>query len=313
MFMERATNNPAIRLKVLRPAPPSSLDIAAQSFFLSREAMRCTAATLIWYRKYVGALVAHLAAEGIADVEAITTDSLRGFLVHLQQRGLADTTIHHHASAARTFCNYLVEEGLLTVSPMSRVKMPRLNNDALPALSPAEVQKLLKACQTTRDTAMVLTLLDSGVRAAEFVALNVGDLDIATGSLLVRLGKGRKTRTTYVGAKARRAILKYLLARGKPRAEDPLWLNEQTNDRLTDSGLRQALERIAKRAGVEDVSPHVLRRTFALWSLRSGMDVYSLQRLMGHADLAMLRKYLALVQSDLEAAHKRHGAVDTLL
>lgn len=287
--------------------------MAAESFYVSRAAMRCTAATLVWYRKYVGALINYLGAQDLADVDAITPDILRAYLVHLQQRGLADTTIHHHASAARTFCNYLVEEELLAVSPMSRVKMPRLNKDALPALTPDDAKKLLKACATVRDTAMVLTLLDSGVRAAEFIALNIGDLDTATGSLLVRLGKGRKTRTTYIGAKARRALLKYLMARGKPRADEPLWLNEHSGDRLTDSGLRQALERIAKRAGVKGVSPHAFRRTFALWSLRSGMDIYSLQRLMGHSDLAVLKKYLALVENDLEAAHKRFGAVDNML
>jgi len=311
--MAKLSHDPAIRLRVLHARQSSSLELAAHSFYLSREAMRCTEATLIWYRKYVGALITYLASQNIVEVEAITPDTLRAFLVHLQNRGLADTTIHHHASAARTFCNYLVEEELLAVSPMSRVKMPRLNKDALPALEPADVQKLLRACNSLRDTAIVLTLLDSGVRASEFIALNVGDLDIASGSILVKLGKGRKTRTTYIGAKARRAVLKYLMSRGKPAADEPLWVSEQAGERLTDSGLRQALERIAKRANVENVSPHVFRRTFALWSLRNGMDVYSLQRLMGHADLSVLRKYLALVQGDLETAHKRHGAVDNML
>ena len=82
---------------------PSPLDLAAESFYLSREAMRCTEATLIWYHKYVGALVEHLTGLGINDVMGITPDHLRVFLVQLQRRGLADRTIHHHASAAKAF------------------------------------------------------------------------------------------------------------------------------------------------------------------------------------------------------------------
>ena len=162
--MFRKQTKQAIQLKVVRSPQGSSLELAADGFYLSREAMRCTEGTLIWYRKYVGALVDYLAGRDVQGVEGITADHLRAFLVQLQDRGLADTTVHHHASAARTFCNYLVEEELLTESPMRRVKMPRLNKDALPALSPEDVQKLLKACRTTRDTAMILALLDSAAR-----------------------------------------------------------------------------------------------------------------------------------------------------
>lgn len=68
-----------------------------------------------------------------------------------------------------------------------------------------------------------------------------------------------------------------------------------------------------KRTGIEHCHPHTFRRTFALWSLRAGMDVYALQVIMGHSDLSMLRKYLALVEKDLEDALRKHGAVDNML
>ena len=87
-----------------------------------------------------------------------------------------------------------------------------------------------------------------------------------------------------------------------------------TGNRLTTHGLRHLLTcGLATRADVADCHPHTFRRTFALSCLRAGMNVYALQRLMGHADLSILRKYLALVETDLQTAHREHGAVDNLL
>lgn len=82
---------------------------------------------------------------------------------------------------------------------------------------------------------------------------------------------------------------------------------------MTIRGLQRLLYRLGQRAQVKNCHPHTFRRTFALWSLRSGMNIYALQKLMGHADLNILRRYLALVEDDLRLAHQEHGAVDATL
>ncbi len=86
-----------------------------------------------------------------------------------------------------------------------------------------------------------------------------------------------------------------------------------TGARYTVDGVQSMLARLGERAGVAHCHPHTFRRTFALWSLRAGMNIYALQRLMGHTDLTMLRRYLALVETDLAQAHREHGAVDSTL
>ena len=73
------------------------------------------------------------------------------------------------------------------------------------------------------------------------------------------------------------------------------------------------LRRLGQAACVAHCHPHTFRRTFALWSLRAGMNIYALQRMMGHADLQILRRYLALIDDDLRQAHDKHGAVDHVL
>ena len=133
-----------------------------------------------------------------------------------------------------------------------------------------------------------------------------------SGAVAVHQGKGRKDRVSFLGAKARKALNTYLAKRGDYGPSDPLWVTDE-GTRLSQDGLENLLKRLAKRSGIKTCHAHTFRRSFALWSLRSGMDIFSLQRLMGHSDLTVLRKYLALVEGDLQEAHRRHGAVDSML
>jgi len=289
------------------------LQEAIESFKLDREARRSTATTMAWYDQYLTALADWLTAHNITDPARVTANHIRAYLVSLEGRNLAPRTIHHHASAARALFNFCADEGLIPVSPMRKVKMPSVPKDLLPAFAPDDVRKLLDVCKTDRDRAIVLCLLDTGCRAAEFVALTVGCVDMTTGAVTVRQGKGKKDRVVFLGAKARKALRKYLASRPNRQATAPLWVCERGEDGLTQRGLQRMLYRVGEAAHVEHCHPHTFRRSFALWSLRAGMDVFSLQRLMGHSSLAVLRKYLDQAQEDLETAHKQHGAVDTLL
>ena len=135
---------------------------------------------------------------------------------------------------------------------------------------------------------------------------------LTTGAALIRHGKGSKARSVFLGTKARRELVRYLRYRPEADAGEPLWVSIQ-GSRLTYWGLRQIVRRRAERAGVEVPNLHAFRRAFALLSLRNGCDVYSLQRLIGHSDLSILRRYWAQTQEDLEQVHKRSGPVDNLL
>lgn len=300
-------------LKVLTRPERTELEMAKQSFLLSREAMQCSPATMKWYRNYLSKVVAYLNEQGVRNLAEVKPDHLRMLIVLQKQRGLRDQSVFHYASVARAFFHYLEEEDWLPTNPMRKVKMPRVGRQILPSFTPEEVKKLLAACTNHRDRAIILCLVDTGCRAAEFVALNVGDVNIDSGAVMVRSGKGKKDRVTFLGAKSRKALLRYLNEHRGARPEDPLWISANTKDRLTHDGLRLLLRRLGNKAGVEHCNPHTFRRTAALWSLRSGMNIYALQQIMGHADLTVLQRYLALVEKDLEDAHRKYGAVDNML
>lgn len=307
----------------LRPQPVvSPLSAALEAFLLSRQAMRCTPKTLEHYAYTTGGFVAYLQNEGVRDVGDITPGHIRAYLVALERRGDKDTTQHAHARGIKTWLNWLVEEGDLELSPMRRVKMPRLEQRVPAPFSPEEVKRLLAGCDRrsargTRDYALVLSLLDSGLRAGELVGLRIGDVDMRSGLCTV-LGKGRKARQVRVGAKARGAIVRMLGHRPEAQVGDPLWaaydaLRGEVSGALSLSGLQSMLWRLGQRVGVTPCAPHRFRRTFALWCLRDGMDLHSLRLLMGHSDLTVLQRYLALAGEDIERAHAAHSPADRLL
>jgi site-specific recombinase XerD len=278
--------------------------------------MRCTAKTLEHYRYTLGGFVQYLAAQQIGDVRDITAQHIRGYLVGLQHRGLKDTTQHIHARGIRAWLNWLVVEEDLQASRMRKVQMPRLEKRIPAPFSPEEIQKLLAGCDRTtllgaRNYAMIMTLLDTGLRAAEFCTLRAGDVDMRSGLCTV-LGKGQKQRTVRVGAKARQSIVRMLGMRGEVSPGDALWAG-QHGETMGIHGLQTMLHRLGRSVDVMPCAPHRFRRTFALWCLRDGMDLHSLRMLMGHGSLDVLQQYLALAGQDVERAHKAHSPVDRLL
>jgi len=291
------------------------------AFLLSRQAMRCTGKTLDMYEYALGGFLDWLQGQGVQDVNALTAGHIRAFLVHLEKRGLRDTTIHQHARAIRAWCNWLVAEGSLSLSPMKRVAMPRLEKRIPAPFTADDVRKLLAACDRktaigARDFALLLTLLDSGLRLAECASLEAGDFDAQTGTALI-MGKGRKARQCVIGAKARAAILRMLAHRPGVKNGDSLWAaydgQGQVKGALTAHGIQVTLRRLGARANVIPCGPHRFRRTFCLWMLRSGCDLEHLRLLMGHSGYTVLWRYLALTGDDLARAHREHSPVDVLL
>jgi integrase/recombinase XerD len=199
---------------------------------------------------------------------------------------------------------------------MTRVQAPKLPQDPLPPVPLDDLRKMLAVCEPRtflgdRDRAALLALLDTGCRAAEFLALDVADVALSGGAVSIHQGKGRKGRVTFLGAKARKALLAYLRHRLQAGPAAPLWVTVE-GGRLTYAGLRQMVRRRAEAAGVKAPSLHSFRRAFALASLRAGMDIVSLQRLLGHADLSVIRRYLAQTEDDLAEAHRKASPVDRL-
>jgi site-specific recombinase XerD len=298
---------------ILLKSPDVARDIA--DFLTDREARGLSPRTVQFYHDELANLRAFLQAQGIAETEGITATALRAFLLDLGKRRNAGG-VNAGYSAARAFLRWYEAEvePANWRNPVDKVHPPKVPQEVLPPVDVAHVRAMLDTCggrsfADARDRAIILALMDTGARVSEFVALDVADVDRTTGAAIIRAGKGGKSRATFLGKKSLRALGVYM--RYRPDG-GPLWLTDE-GGRLSVAGLREVLRRRAARAGVPAPGPHAFRRGFAIAALRGGCDLVSLQRLLGHADLSILRRYLCQTQADLHEAHNKAAPVDRLL
>jgi len=286
-----------------------------EDFLLDRRARNLSPATVRFYTDRLSRFAMYLESEDITTTADITPAVLRVYLLELAET-CNGGGVAANFRAVRAFLRWWALEHDLTRSAITKVQPPRARSEPLPPISTEHFTALLETCKVRghsndRDRALLMFLLDTGVRASELTSLNAGDLDMNEGSVLVRHGKGDRERVVFVGAKTLRELRRYLRRR-RPDPDDPLFATLDGR-RLNRYGLRQILRRRSERAGVPRPPLHSFRRAFALAALRNGMDVFTLQKLMGHADLTVLRRYLAQTREDLQSAHERAGPVDRLL
>ena len=220
----------------------------------------------------------------------------------------------------RTFFNWLLDQELIEESPLKKIKPPKAAADQVQPFSQEEVSALLAAAKKTkhpqRDTAILLTLLDTGARATELCSLKLSDVDMQGRKCTVE-GKGRKKRIFCISPPTIKALFNYL--RQEPHEpDDPLFIADRgrkAGEPLTRSGLYQLIERLGEAAAIENVrcSPHTFRHTFAVEFLRGGGNVFTLQQLLGHSRLEMTQKYVALAQADIQNQHRQFSPVERLL
>lgn len=287
------------------------------AFLVDRQSRGLSSGTIVFYRKKLALWRRLFRSMDVTNVEDIMPHHLRQGLVELAETHNPGG-VHAAFRTIRAFLKWYEEETEPEDwrNPIGRVRAPKVPTEPLEPIPLPDLKAMLGTCDKsftgTRDRAILLSLLDTGCRASEFVGVNLGDVNRAVGTVLVRRAKGGKFRAVFLGAKARRQVMRYLRYRSVNGDTDPLWVTVE-GKRLTYGGLRHIVERRAKRAGVKMPGLHSFRRGFALACLRNGVDLISLQRLMGHSDLSVLQRYLAQVEGDLQAAHAKGGPVDHLL
>jgi len=300
--------------------PRTSLAEDVSAFITDCQARRLSHRTIQRYQEELHALGEWLEGQGIKAVLDIRPEHLRNYLIHLAEEHKRNAGGQHIAyRVMRTFLKWHEREfDHWGRNPISKVRAPKLSREPLAPVPLEHIKAMLDTCSTRgftdmRDKALIMMLLDTGARSAELLALDIDDVNVSTGATFIRHGKGGKGRVVYIGAKTRRELSRYLrLHRQDIQRQPALWIGVRW-ERLTHAGLWRILERRAKLANVPIPAPHSFRRAFAILSLRGGMDMESLRRLLGHSDLSIISRYLRQDQDDLRNAHAKAGPVDNLL
>jgi site-specific recombinase XerD len=301
---------------VIHILPRTDFELAVGAFVVDRQARALSPSTIRFYREELAHLRAYLEKRGVLSVESVTPGLLRDYLLELGTHRSAGGQ-HGAYRAMRAFLRWYESEyePVNWSNPIVKVAPPKVPLQMLEPVSLAHLRAMLATCERRtfrgdRDRCMLLALLDTGCRAAEFLGLSREDVNLSTGAVIVKHGKGSKWRTVFLGAKSRRELLRYLRHRGD--GAGPLWVCARGGP-LTYGGLRSVLKRRAQMAGVPVPGIHSFRRAFALLMLKSGADVLSISRLLGHANLALLMRYIRQRGDDLGQVHGRAGPVNHLL
>ncbi len=266
-----------------------------------------------------------------------STRELRHFLAyvgngHLQPGGrwgnpqltkaASPRTVQYYFNYLRGFFRWMLSENLIEDDPCRGLAIPKYERNLIQPFTQEQVGALLDATKRltnpTRDLSILTFMLDTGLRASEFCNLKMSDLELHTsyGHATV-IGKGRKKRTVPFSQRAARDLWHYLRKTPGRSEHCPVFCADRGNGAglpLTRSGLQQLYERLGVASGIRGArcSPHTMRHTFAVSFLRDGGNVFTLQMILGHSDLKMTQRYVALSRADISDQHRRFSPADRI-
>ncbi len=287
-----------------------------ESFLLALAVTGRSRLTIELYRRSLEGIIAFIGNRAISDV---SPGDLRAFLAHLQGQ-VNPVTVGIRWRSIRAFFNWLYREGWLTEPPTKRIQTPKAPRRFPHILNEAQVRALLHVARVQaitwrgyRDYAIVLTLLDCGLRVSELTGLAVNDLDLAHGTLAV-IGKGSRERRVYFGRRLARVLRDWLGKRTLSLPGDALFCTRKGYS-VSRYEIAHTVTRLARATGIEGIrcSPHTLRHTFATQFIRNGGDPFSLQRLLGHSDISTTMIYVHMAGVALREAHAKASPIDRLL
>jgi len=183
---------------------------AVSLFIADRKSRGFTPNTLRFYRDKLGLFARWCAGQEIASLDQVTPHTVRAYFAYLIDRGNSQGAQNAAGRGIKTFLRWCEAEELTAGKPLRNVKIPTPPKQVLPAFTPQDVQKLLAVAPDARARALVLFLLDTGLRVSELVALNGGDIDIAEGTVTVRKSKTGRSRIAYLSASTRKALIEQI-------------------------------------------------------------------------------------------------------
>lgn len=300
-----------------------TLSQAMQGFFLTQQARGLSIHTIQDYTNTLTRFRTHLEKDYL--MEQITARHVELFLAaqtHLKKK----TLLNYHTGLAALW-TWAIKEKIAAQHVPHQVPAPKPERTQIVPYNENEVRSMLNSLHRSkrygrhgkkvsdhavpfpeRNRAIILLLLDTGIRVEELCNIKIQHLDKRNQRIYI-FGKGAKERYVSFSSRTHQALWRYLTTRPEPQASDPLFLLE-TGRPMKRGRVLKLLQTIGRRADVTGVTVHRFRHTFAIQYLRNRGDPYTLQKMLGHSTLEMIKTYLAIAQADIEAAHRLASPVD---
>lgn len=275
-------------------------DLVLKDFFTQLTVeVRASIHTIKSYQRDINHLSGYCEDKTIDHWADLQSTDIRSHIASRHRKGLSSKSLHRELSAIRSFYNYLLKKGLVSANPAQPIQAPKQARKLPKTLDVDQLSGLLEAGASSileiRDLAMFELFYSSGLRLSELSALDLADLDLADKTLVVRIGKGGKSRVLPIGSKAIAAIENWLTLRIiKPGAGDALFTSTR-GTRIGQRSIELRLELWCKKKGIaEHIHPHMLRHSFASHLLESSQDLRAVQELLGHTNISTTQIYTHL-------------------
>jgi integrase/recombinase XerC len=261
---------------------------------------RASEHTVKSYQRDINHLTNYCIDKSIHQWADLKQSDVRSHIASRHRQGLSSTSLQRELSAIRSFYNFLLKKCLADNNPAQYIKAPKQARKLPKTLDVDQINGLLEAGTNSaleiRDLSMFELFYSSGLRLSELAALNLTDIDLADNSLMVRSGKGGKSRILPIGSKAVTAINNWLQQRLKNvAASEPALFISTRGTRLSQRSIELRLEQWCKKKGIaEHIHPHMLRHSFASHLLESSQDLRAVQELLGHSNISTTQIYTHL-------------------
>ncbi|MGB3904764.1 MAG: tyrosine-type recombinase/integrase [Anaerolineae bacterium] len=293
-----------------------SLEHAIEVYLLRTDVEGKSPNTVVAYRETLGMFLEVAREQGFAgDVGYITAEHIYAYLGWVKDRGVSDHTRHRRFREARFLFVWLERIGAIEENPFKHIRNIRLPQKVIQPFSPEEIRRMLERefstpVMTARNRAIIMLLLDTGIRLNELVSLRLGDVDAGRQRLRILNGKGKKQRVVGVGDGSLAVLRDYLELRGSEAG--PLFVS-RFGKAMNGHSVSVMMRRLGKWTGIRKLHPHRFRHTFATWAIESEAREIDVQYLLGHSSPAMVRRYSATYDAEKAArAHAKWSPGDRL-
>ena len=290
---------------------------AIELFFLRCRSRNLSPHSLRWYKDIMAGFTRFLKASGDPLPRETSPNHFRAYLDDMRQRGRSSITVDRTYGGLRCFFRYLAQERIIPQNPVTLVEKPKKTQALIHPLNMDQARLLLAQPKTKtyvgfRNWVMILTFLDTGLRLSEILGLRRDRIDWQGNRVFVQ-GKGDKERAVPFGTAVKKALWDYSQRRGDVPGQDIFFL-DQFGGQICSRHIQITLQRYGKAAGIEGVrvSPHTLRHTFATQYILNGGDAFSLQHILGHSTLEMVKIYVRLANRDVALQHRKYSPIDNL-
>ena len=261
---------------------------------------RASQYTVKSYKRDLNCLSNYCESKSISLWTDLKQTDIRSYIASRHRQGLSSTSLQRELSAIRSFFNFLLKNQLTDNNPGQYIKAPKKTRKLPRTLDVDQIKSLLEAGTNStieiRDLAMFELFYSSGIRLSELAQLNLTDIDLTDKTLMVRSGKGGKSRMLPIGSKAVAAINTWLEHRIKSitSTETALFISTR-GTRLGQRSIELRLKQWCKKKGIaENIHPHMLRHSFATHLLESSQDLRAVQELLGHSNISTTQIYTHL-------------------